>query len=100
MSAAKILQRQACLEQLLKGGWRDFEAEHHLVLTPPRGTPVELVADSAYLRDYHGAGPGRRGTVAAASRLNRDDTGVLVEWGAVPGVVRMDLHEIKLAVPA
>jgi hypothetical protein len=76
----------------------DFEKSHHLVVTPAAGTPVVLIEDSYYLREYHGAPPGQRGTVIEPSRLGSGDTGVLVDWGVRPNdMVRMDLNELKLA---
>ena len=75
----------------------DFEKEHHLVVRPPVGTTVILVAESSYLRQAHGAVPGHKGTVVGASQLSYDDNGVVVDWGVSQrGGVCMDLHELKL----
>lgn len=74
-----------------------FEREHHLLRVPPIGATVVLITEDQYLREHHGAAPGQRGTVVRHSRLNTDDRGVLVNWGATPGSgVRMNLDELRL----
>lgn len=95
--AVRLRRRHAVAARAITSGRRDFEREHHLVSTPPVGTPVVLIADSAYMRDYHGAVAGQTGTVVRHSLLNIDDNGVLVDWGVRPNDgVRMDLHELRL----
>jgi hypothetical protein len=96
-----LLRRQQAVTQRLANGQRDFEKDHHLVVAPPMGTPVVLIAESRYLREYHDAAPGQLGTVIEPSRLGGDDNGVLVDWGVRPNdMVRMDLSELKLAPQA
>lgn len=94
----RIGSSHAAAARPITDGRRDFEKEHHLVVTPPVGTPVLLITDSLYLRDYHGAAPGQRGTIIGPSRTNRDSTHVLVDWGVRPNdMVQMDLKELRLA---
>lgn len=93
-----LRRRRAVAARTITSGRRDFEREHHLVVTPPLGTPVVLITDSWYLQDCHGAWPGHIGTVVMHTQLTSGDTGVLVNWGATPKqMVRMDLDELKLA---
>jgi hypothetical protein len=94
----RLNSAHAAVTHQLANGQRDFEKDHHLVVTPPVGTPVVLIEDSRYLREYHGAEAGQRGTVIEHSGLHSDDNGVLVDWGILPNDrVRMDLKELKLA---
>lgn len=94
----RLLRRRAVAARTITSGRRDFERENHLVVTPPVGTPVVLLTDSRYLREYHEAAAGDTGTVVRHSELNPNDNGVLVNWGAGPNqMVRMDLSELKLA---
>lgn len=96
-----LRHRQKEMSHNIEHEQRDFEKEHHLIITPPVGTYVLLLADSSYLSEYHGARPGQIGTVIERSRLNSDDTGVLVDWDLRPcRPVRMDLDELRLAPPA
>ncbi|MEO3931418.1 hypothetical protein WMO79_01205 [Micrococcaceae bacterium Sec7.4] len=95
--AIRLRRRHAVAARAITSGRRDFEREHHLVSTPPVGTPVVLIANSPYLRDYHGAVAGQTGTVVRHSLLNIDDDGVLVNWGVRPNyMVRMNLDELRL----
>jgi hypothetical protein len=97
----RLNSSQAAVAQQLANGQRDFEKDHHLVVTPPMGTPVVLIGDSHYLREYHGAEAGQLGTVVEHSGLHSDDDGVLVDWGILPNDrVRMDLNELRLAAHA
>lgn len=94
----RMRRRRAVAARSITAGRRDFEKEHHLVVTPPVGTPVVLITDSRYLREYHEAAPGQRGTIVMHTQLTSGDTGVLVNWGARPNqMVRMDLSELRLA---
>ncbi|MCB5280336.1 hypothetical protein [Arthrobacter sp. ES1] len=94
----RLRSSHAAIKNQLTQSRRDFEKDHHLVVTPPVGTPVVLITDSWFLQDCHGAAPGHEGTVIEPSRLSSDDTGVLVDWGVRPNdMVRMDLNELKLA---
>ena len=65
----------------------------HLTDRPTVGQRVRLLADSWFLRERHDAVPGSIGTVVAHSQLNREDTGVLVDWGNGTSV-RCDLAEL------
>jgi hypothetical protein len=95
---AGIHSRHATAAHTIIDGRREFEKGHHLVVTPPVGTPVVLVADSRYLREYHGAAPGQQGTIVMHTQQTSGETGVLVDWGVRPNdMVRMDLSELKLA---
>jgi hypothetical protein len=96
--AIRIQSTHAAVTNQLTQSRRDFEKDHHLVAAPPVGTPVVLIGDSRYLKEYHGAEAGRTGTVIEPSRLSSGDTGVLVDWGVIPNDrVRMDLNELRLA---
>lgn len=68
-------------------------AVEHLTDRPTVGRQVRLLADAWYLRERHGAVPGSIGTVVAHSQLNREDNGVLVDWGNGTSV-RCDLVEL------
>lgn len=94
----QVLHQHNTIVRKLQSNVNDYEKDHHLLLRPSVGTKVVLIADSPYLRDYHGALPGRLGTVVLHSKLSSDDTGVLVNWGLNPeDRVRMDLNELRLA---
>lgn len=96
--AARLRSKQAAIAHHIAHERRGFEKDHHLVVTPPAGTPVVLVADEPYLREYHGAVAGQLGTVIEPSSLNPEDSGVLVDWGVRSNdMVRMDLSELRLA---
>lgn len=65
----------------------------HLTHTPAHGSFVILLRDSWYMREHHGASKGAVGMVVEPSRLNPDDTGVLVDWGNGRRS-RVGLHEV------
>ena len=69
----------------------------HLTERPPVGTTVRLLSDGWYLRDYHSASAGSVGKIVAHSDLNRDDRGVLVDWGRGRSA-RCSLSELALVV--
>lgn len=71
-------------------------AVEHLTTRPEVGLQVRLLADAWFLRERHGAVPGSIGTVVAHSQLNREDNGVLVDWGNGTSV-RCDLDELAPA---
>jgi hypothetical protein len=99
--SASLKSRQEAIAPRIENTRRDFEKDQHLVVTPPVGTPVVLIGDSRYLKEYHGAEAGQLGTVIEPSRLGSGDTGVLVDWGVLPNDrVRMDLNELRLAPQA
>jgi hypothetical protein len=99
--AIRIQSTHAAVTNQLTQSRRDFEKDHHLVAAPPVGTPVVLIGDSHYMREYHSAEAGQQGTVIEPSRLSSDDKGVLVDWGVLPNDrVRMDLNELRLAPQA
>lgn len=101
VSLKSLRHRQKEISRGIEHEQRDFENEHHLIITPPVGTVVVLLTDSPYLREYHGARPGQMGTVIEHSRLKHEDTGMLVDWDVRPNdCVRMDLDELRLAPPA
>lgn len=94
----RMLRQHDTIVHKLESNLSDYERDHHLILRPAVGTSVVLITDSPYLRDYHGALPGRLGTVVLHSKLSSDDTGVMVNWGLAPGDrVRMGLDELRLA---
>ena len=61
----------------------------------PIGTPVLATHPDRYLRERHGVvGWVTVGVVAGHSRLNDDDSGVIVDWGNNL-TVRCDVEELE-----